>query len=458
MASDAVRFLAISESNLTKVSNQGFFGRIWRALTGKTGGQRDTSQRNLQMAQKATLKLLQKLGEQNVLQMDAIASLGNMVNYLHFSNTELKKKLAALFLSHEKRLQALESEIRSVKEITYWAQGLKGKRHIRRLQSKALRLVAYAHSAALIGISEWHTGEVEIFKGRLEDVGFEFEEPTTVREFLHELLEEADDDFFDSYVLPLVEPSLKLESGSSLPCHYALAEAHGLRSSFGRYQIVQVAMELARAQGATLSSTVIMQHTLCRYLEERGVDLDTRVEYADLGLELLLGARIYRRMPELLAGIETNGEEQAAELEQPTESLPPPGMILVELPESGGVFVDVEPAAERGYDEALSLLKKRGARLPTTDEMKYLIKHRNELGFKIPGNKGYAEWVYTDLFDYSKPRVVAAMEEALFLLFLNEGEEIGLRKWDDRPMRYGAVIWEQDKACFRGIVDVTRGE
>jgi hypothetical protein len=454
LASDGVRFLAVSEQKLSAVTNQGFFGRLWGGITGKSGQNRDMSQRNLQMAQKATLQLLQKLGEQNVLQMDAITSLGSMVNYLHFSNTELKDKIANLFESHQSRLQNLEEEFNLLKEISYWAQGLKGRKSIRKLKSKALRLVAFSQSAAEIAVPGWQTREVDIFNSGLEDVGFQFEESVTVREFFVELLEEADNDFFQTYVLPLVESALALESGSSLPCHYALAEAHELRATSARYEIVQVATEMANQQGASLTANGIMQQTLFRYLEGRGVDLDTPVEYAQLGLELMLGARIYRQKV-AVAAADLGDEGSAGEVSREVNPVPPipAGMVRVGLPDGETVlYVDRERSTvATTFAEATKALQAHGKRLPSVHEAMLLsstfVADRLSLIRVKSGRRGEdrSEWTSTNAPDSETSALVMAAAGPDNRYEIKEGSS-SLWEYEFQPYRKGY------KAHYRGVI------
>jgi len=290
IAADAVQFISASHEDLETVSKQGFFGRVWDFLTGRNSRLRERSQCNVLHGQKAALKLVQRLAEQNALQMDAMVALANLVNYLHFTSVKTKKILLDLFNDHEARLRKLENRLDIVDRVTSWAFMVKNQDYIE-LPNRSLRLAAFVQEALDLDVSEWHTRHIGVFETALLDAGFRRRETITIRGFLHDLSQAEEAPGWKEYVLPLVEPGLEHVSECGLPCYYALLESAELQRSDEKYSIVAVATDMAAAGGSRLDPVALREEVLVRYLTGRGVNVDAKVPLAKLGVELLVGAR-----------------------------------------------------------------------------------------------------------------------------------------------------------------------
>ncbi|MBQ7696218.1 MAG: patatin-like phospholipase family protein [Lentisphaeria bacterium] len=125
-AMDAVAALAPVESRATELLEQGFFGRLWHGITGKNAKMVSTSILDLAQAQYASIRLVQQLQHENLLQFELTGALHARLNRLasdaariqgnvNCQVREVYNSLALVYCKvrkqlrdHEDRLQALE--------------------------------------------------------------------------------------------------------------------------------------------------------------------------------------------------------------------------------------------------------------------------------------------------------------------------------------------------------------
>ena len=131
-AMDAVAALAPVESRATELLEQGFFGRLWHGITGKNSKMVSTSILDLAQAQYASIKLIQQLQHENLLQFDLTGALHARLNRLAYDAAQIQSnvncqvreiygsmallycKIRKQLWEHEDRLRELEQNLRVV--------------------------------------------------------------------------------------------------------------------------------------------------------------------------------------------------------------------------------------------------------------------------------------------------------------------------------------------------------
>ena len=86
---DAVAALAPVESRATELLEQGFFGRLWHGITGKNSKMVSTSILDLAQAQYASIRLVQKLQHENLLQFELSGALHARLNRLVYDAAQI---------------------------------------------------------------------------------------------------------------------------------------------------------------------------------------------------------------------------------------------------------------------------------------------------------------------------------------------------------------------------------
>ncbi|MBM4386166.1 MAG: hypothetical protein FJ088_00410 [Deltaproteobacteria bacterium] len=375
LSADAVHFLSYSQDDLETVQNQGFLKRIWGFITGKNEHIRVRSQQNLINCQKATLKLLNRLAERSALQMDAILTLANLVNYLHFKSDENKKILVELFKVQEEQIRRIEERMKVLEEINSWAHCVRIQEYTN-ISNPSVRLIAFVQDALSLDVREWHTKDLKMFRSSLLDAKFGEKEKITVDRFVKDLLAEEETDNWKKYVLPLADPSTSQSSNCSLPCHYALVESVSLQRSDEKFNIIKVASDIAASQGQILEPIKVKEEVLLRYLESNGVDVNAEIPVENLAIELFVGARSLNKK-----------DVEIPERKEPQPKLPEPPEGLVKVIMSNGRIIYVEKTfSDKGedFETAKRFLTKRGLRLPTVDEACWYLAASEEFDIDNP--------------------------------------------------------------------------
>lgn len=140
-AMDAVAALTPVESRASELLEQGFFGKLWHGITGKSSKMVANSVFDLAKAQYASIRLIQKLQHENLLQFEMTAALSARLNRLAGDaariqsnvNNQIRDVYGSMALiyckcreklrEHENRINELEKNV----NILSWTQIIKVK-------------------------------------------------------------------------------------------------------------------------------------------------------------------------------------------------------------------------------------------------------------------------------------------------------------------------------------------
>jgi hypothetical protein len=108
---DAIKFLAASDRAGNQLENKSRFKKFVSFFTGGNSNLRDASLKNIRESQRATLKMLEKMADQNIMLMDAVNMNRSAIMYLEYQNVELKRYLVQMFTAYAKRFEKIEHQI-----------------------------------------------------------------------------------------------------------------------------------------------------------------------------------------------------------------------------------------------------------------------------------------------------------------------------------------------------------
>ncbi|MBQ9771289.1 MAG: patatin-like phospholipase family protein [Lentisphaeria bacterium] len=138
---DAAAALAPVESRASELLEQGFFGRLWHGITGKNSKMVANSVFDLAKAQYASIRLIQKLQHENLLQFEMTEALsarlyrlaGDAARIQSNVNHQIREIYGSMALiyckfreklhEHEKRISKLERNV----DLHFWTQTIKVK-------------------------------------------------------------------------------------------------------------------------------------------------------------------------------------------------------------------------------------------------------------------------------------------------------------------------------------------
>lgn len=154
LAMQASASISAGKARAEKLANQGFLKNLWGGITGKNRQIRGEIDRDFAVSQRANVKMISKLAEQNKLTFDAIVGISVKLNSLSnqidnefnevysqinkiiefFKNylSEESKKINQLVSEESKRINQLERKINGLEKIT---DGLEISRNIEYLKS-----------------------------------------------------------------------------------------------------------------------------------------------------------------------------------------------------------------------------------------------------------------------------------------------------------------------------------
>ena len=133
-AMDAIAALAPEESRSAELFEQGFLGRLWHDLTGKRNKMISKSIMDLAQAQYASIRLMQQLQHENLLQFELTGALHARLNRLAYDAAriqgdvnrqvrEIYGSMALFYCKVRKQLQDHENRLRKIEhsiEMFHW--------------------------------------------------------------------------------------------------------------------------------------------------------------------------------------------------------------------------------------------------------------------------------------------------------------------------------------------------
>ncbi|MFA5032269.1 MAG: hypothetical protein WC614_04540 [bacterium] len=295
-ARDAVQCLCITEQNMSTLQNQNILGRIWGTITGGNSRLRDDSTHNLAKAQHNTLKLLNKLGEQDVLLMHTIIAVTNYAKYIHTENTRLREILITNFNVIKEKIKKHDEEIENIKtiiEVIQWGQtaSVKGYDEL----EKPLRLfkMIYDFSKLKVESGYWRTNSLDCFKSALLGCGFSKDESISIKDLIHKMIkllsEEKTQEIRKWLSLDKTKTS---EDFVILPLLYSLDETTHIFMETWKYKIIPNLIEKAKKEGVELDAKECLYDISIDYLKANGIDTDTELKIFDLAVDILQGKNL----------------------------------------------------------------------------------------------------------------------------------------------------------------------
>ena len=122
LALDCTRLLSCTEERLGQIRNQGFFKRCWNQLSGQTGAMERANTADLIQMQKASLRYINMLQEQQMMTAHSLLTLKNNLVTLAIKEEETRNLVGLLAERTLQRFQDLEKRMDQL-EISQNLQG-----------------------------------------------------------------------------------------------------------------------------------------------------------------------------------------------------------------------------------------------------------------------------------------------------------------------------------------------
>jgi len=300
LALDCTQLLSRAADRVAEVSGQGFFKRVWGRLNGAAVAAERASKQDMLHLQRASFRYLEMLGQQNLLTLDAVATVRNQLSYVLTDARDTKEQLRhlaeqtretilALVDTLEARFDSLERRIERIETtsaIHGWLLTIDDFEYDR--YPEAIRLLKIVADYRTMKDANWTMDDFRCLKTALRRTGIDPLSHIRVEEFIRRI---AVDNYPNKYTKDInglldmeAVDSIRVTDEISLPllsCLYGFA---------AKYQEHVVAVnDLVQSSHVSTHPTQAVSDLMISRAKHAGIDTNAEVEYRHLALELLTG-------------------------------------------------------------------------------------------------------------------------------------------------------------------------
>ena len=327
LALDCTRLLRESQDHLETMKNQGFVKRLWDLFSGQRTQVRLANQQAFVFVQRMSLRYLELLNEQNLMTLNALATIKNQLSYAVSSITDFRQAtgeaIQDVYKTMEESHSATAEQIERLRESTKAAimslamkmkQRLEDmERRIERLEQssaihgwlltfdefgyerypRTVRLLKIVSHYRMLKNDSWNADDVRYLKSALRRGGLDPDEHILIRDFLQQLAIENYPDTYGKDIcqflrVPEVDPNKVLY-------HVSLPALNALYLFAKEYEVNKANIERLARRMPNMDPRKELSFQITDILDESGLETYACTERHHFAMELLTGVEIAER-------------------------------------------------------------------------------------------------------------------------------------------------------------------
>lgn len=324
LALDCTRMLRCVEENGNNLASQGFLKRLWARFSGQQGKIAMENQQAFAMVQRMSFRYLEKVHEENLMTLNAVATVKNQLAYavsdLAEIRTETGKAVENVYGAIDQLNKETADQISRLRESTkaaIFGLAMKMKERlddmenrIERLETstaihgwlltfeefgynrypQAVRLVEIVSQYRMFKNKDWTADDARYLKSALRRGGLDPHEPILVRDFIQQLALENYPDTYGTDIrnllqIPLVDAD-KVRENVSLPA------LNSLYMFAKEYAANQGNIQRLAKRHANIDPREELATQITEILDEYGIEANASAERHHFAMELLTGIEI----------------------------------------------------------------------------------------------------------------------------------------------------------------------
>ena len=300
LALDCTRLLSCTEDRLGQIRNQGFFKRCWNQLSGQTGAMERANTADLIQMQKASLRYINMLQEQQMMTAHSLLTLKNNLVTLAIKEEETRNLVGLLAERTLQRFQDLEKRVDQLEisqNLQGWLLTLEDRDYDVNYPTPYLRLLKIIDDFYGYKSDGWNYNDMLFMRKALRTVGLNPKEQISMNMFMDTLVEEIKKQGFDTYRELLIAhlPSDKGDFG-----HFAIENVSSqvfttLNGIYTQYTDKSEVIE-ALSDELSISPEAALKRLLARTISKLNVDLDCQLPLSDIAAEMLVGLKLTNQL------------------------------------------------------------------------------------------------------------------------------------------------------------------
>ena len=300
LALDCTRLLSCTEDRLGQIRNQGFFKRCWNQLSGQTGAMERANTADLIQMQKASLRYINMLQEQQMMTAHSLLTLKNNLVTLAIKEEETRNLVGLLAERTLQRFQDLEKRVDQLEisqNLQGWLLTLEDRDYDVNYPTPYLRLLKIIDDFYGYKSDGWNYNDMLFMRKALRTVGLNPKEQISMNMFMDTLVEEIKKQGFDTYRELLIAhlPSDKGDFGYFAIENVSSQVFTTLNGIYTQYTDKSEVIE-ALSDELSISPEAALKRLLARTISKLNVDLDCQLPLSDVAAEILVGLKLTNQL------------------------------------------------------------------------------------------------------------------------------------------------------------------
>lgn len=300
LALDCTRLLSCTEERLGQIRNQGFFKRCWNQLSGQTGAMERANTADLIQMQKASLRYINMLQEQQMMTAHSLLTLKNNLVTLAIKEEETRNLVGLLAERTLQRFQDLEKRVDQLEisqNLQGWLLTLEDRDYDVTYPTPYLRMLKIINDFYGYKSDGWNYNDMLFMRKALRTVGLNPKEQISMNMFMDTLVEEIKKQGFDTYRELLIAhlPSDKGDFGYFAIENVSSQVFTTLNGIYTQYTDKSEVIE-ALSDELSISPEAALKRLLARTISKLNVDLDCQLPLSDIAAEMLVGLKLTNQL------------------------------------------------------------------------------------------------------------------------------------------------------------------
>lgn len=300
LALDCTRLLSCTEDRLGQIRNQGFFKRCWNQLSGQTGAMERANTADLIQMQKASLRYINMLQEQQMMTAHSLLALKNNLVTLAIKEEETRNLVGLLAERTLQRFQDLEKRVDQLEisqNLQGWLLTLEDRDYDVNYPTPYLRMLKIIDDFYGYKSERWNYNDMLFMRKALRTVGLNPKEQISMNMFMDTLVEEIKKQGFDTYRELLIAhlPSDKGDFGYFAIENVSSQVFTTLNGIYTQYTDKSEVIE-ALSDELSISPEAALKRLLARTISKLNVDLDCQLPLSDIAAEMLVGLKLTNQL------------------------------------------------------------------------------------------------------------------------------------------------------------------
>lgn len=300
LALDCTRLLSCTEERLGQIRNQGFFKRCWNQLSGQTGAMERANTADLIQMQKASLRYINMLQEQQMMTAHSLLTLKNNLVTLAIKEEETRNLVGLLAERTLQRFQDLEKRVDQLEisqNLQGWLLTLEDRDYDVTYPTPYLRMLKIINDFYGYKSDGWNYNDMLFMRKALRTVGLNPKEQISMNMFMDTLVEEIKKQGFDTYRELLIA---HIRSDKDDFGYFAIENVSSqvfttLNGIYTQYTDKSEVIE-ALSDELSISPEAALKRLLARTISKLNVDLDCQLPLSDVAAEMLVGLKLTNQL------------------------------------------------------------------------------------------------------------------------------------------------------------------